>query len=414
MPRDKDVTWTLPVSFPSKRKLQFRATSVRNTPTGVHAKLYVEQIDDGYENPAKLKYTVMNVDKHEDQVRLANAAYEMLKQVDQESYSKKEFQHSLSRFCDSIWPQYIKQMEPQMVEGQLGSVVEFLLQPYLIQGGGTILFAPPKRGKSYTGLLMAVSVDAGIDTYWPVKQTKVLYINLERSGSSIKSRLGAVNAVLGEDPKRPLAVLNVRGRTLFEVKDIVADFVDKYGVGLVILDSLSRTGKGMISADDVNSQMDVLNNVAPSWLALGHTPRDDEGHIYGGIMYDAAADVVVQLITEKKPHALGIGLKVISANDIPEAPIQCLAYDFDSSGIVTLYEPEYGEFPKLSLPEASSSNDSPYYLVKDYLLDEGKATVTQMERELRLNRRTVYDILKMPGFVRLAKSGKEQFYGVKD
>ena len=86
-----------------------------------------------------------------------------------------------------------------LIRGGLPDIpVDLMLGNYIIKGGGTILFAPPGRGKSWIGLLMACSVDSGVSDVWDVPTArKCLFVNLERSAESVQRRLGLVNTAMG-------------------------------------------------------------------------------------------------------------------------------------------------------------------------------------------------------------------------
>ena len=168
-------------------------------------------------------------------------------------------------------------------------------------------------------------LSANVDKVWPVSRAKVLFINLERSALSIQRRLGLVNTALGLDADRKLLTLNARGKSLVDIKDVVAATVAKYDVGLIILDSISRAGQGSLIEDrPVNAIVDTLNNLAPSWLALAHTPRSNESHVFGSVHFEAGADVVVKLLSERTEDTLGIGLEIVKENDIGRTPKQIL------------------------------------------------------------------------------------------
>lgn len=204
-----------------------------------------------------------------------------------EAYTAKALRYDLDTFCAGLWERWMGRYQAELIGGdpELGPP-EFMLAPYVMRGGGTIFFAPPGRGKSYLALLMAISIDAGCDHLWGVKQAPVLFINLERSTTSIRRRVTQVNCVLGLEPSRPLRFLNARGRSLSDVVDGAKAIIDRDGVEVVFLDSLSRAGFGDLKDNRPgNSIMDALNGLSETWLALGHTPRNDPSHLYGTIMF---------------------------------------------------------------------------------------------------------------------------------
>ncbi|GAH52583.1 unnamed protein product, partial [marine sediment metagenome] len=263
---DDAISWQL------DNGIGFVASDIRQERTGVHAK--VEIHSDG----KALSWGICNTDRHEDRTRLANSAYSRMSETLTEAYSKEELRSDLDKFCLGLWDNHLSYYMPELMQGDdTESPLHFFLKDYVLEGGGTIPFAPPGRGKSLIALFWGVSIDAGISTFWQVSQAKVLFVNLERSGQSLKRRLGAVNRLLGLDPKRPLLTLNARGKSLHDVLPICKKAIKTNGVKLVILDSISRAGYGDLTENrPVNTIIDALSGLCKSWIALAHTPRANE------------------------------------------------------------------------------------------------------------------------------------------
>lgn len=283
------------ISWWLENGIGFIASDIRQERTGVHAKVEI------YGNDTALSWGICNTDKHEDRTRLANASYAQMDKTLTDNYSKEQLRSDLDKFCLGLWDKYLSHFMPELMSGdETENLLRFLLKPYILEGGGTILFAPSGRGKSYTALLWAVSIDAGISTLWPTTRAKVLFINLERSGKSLKRRLAAANRILGLEPTRPLLTLNARGKALYNVLPICKRAIKEHDVKLVILDSISRAGYGDLTENrPVNAIIDALSGLCESWWALAHTPRANEDHVYGGIHFEAGADIVVQLMSQQ-------------------------------------------------------------------------------------------------------------------
>jgi len=367
----------------------FRAENLRPERTGIHAKVYV------LGNTTVLAWSNFNVERDEDRVRLANSAYKHIegnKNGLKDFYPSNHLKADLDEFCLGLWEAQIGRQAAEMVNGSTERhPPKFLLRPFVLEGGGTIVFAPPGRGKSYTLMLMGISLDAGVQTLWPVQQRRVLLINLERSPQSVADRLGNINEVLGLDRKRPLYILNARGRALFDVLAAAERAIDERHIDVVLLDSISRAGLGDLNDNQaVNRIIDALNDLAPTWLALAHTPRSDETHVYGGIHFEAGADVVVQLLSEQKAMGpLGIGLDITKNNDIGKASRWVSALEFDASGLVGVRQAGPGEFQKIEGGKDLSMRDA----VREYLLDVGPQSAGDIARELGFNRSNVAFLL---------------------
>ena len=209
--------------------LRFRATNLRNERSGVHATVHV-----GF-NTVELDYDNINVEKREERVRLANGCHRLLPLPIQDIITKDNLATLLGQFCKQCWPTLLAAQRPTPLAGlvTIGPQAVYLVRPWIIKGGGSLLFGNPGDGKSYMAQLMGVSADSGVSTIWPVETiTKVLLINLERSAESIARRLAVVNRILELNPTRPLLTLNARGKSLSDIYDLALHTVEQEEVEL--------------------------------------------------------------------------------------------------------------------------------------------------------------------------------------
>ena len=221
---------------------------------------------------------------------------------------------------------------------------DFVLRGYVVEGGGTILFGAPKRGKSQAALAMALTIDAGLSGIFTAPRPRsVLYVNLERSRGSMQARLARVNAAMGLDMRRPLRFIHARGSGLAAIMPRVAKAIHAHGVEVLVLDSISRGGFGDLNSNAVaNAAIDALNSLGVSWIAIGHSPRpnpqDSSGpHLYGSVHQDAGADVLVALQSKPAPgNRLMVTLTVTDANDFAQPEPLDMVYEFDDEGIVAI------------------------------------------------------------------------------
>jgi hypothetical protein len=385
----------------------YRASNIRPERSGIHAK--VEILIDGI----PLRWSNFNIERDEDRVRMANGAHSMLGAVLKELYPKAAIKADLDMFCWQMWDVHLSSQEAEYVSGDAEEPLHFLLNPYIITGGGTILFAPPGRGKSYTALLMGVSVDSGTSQHWKdVAMAPTLFVNLERSAASVRRRLGLVNIALGLDPQRPLLTLNARGRSLVDVQDAVRRSIDRHQVEFLVLDSISRAGQGSLTEDrSSNTIIDTLNNLGPTWLGLAHTPRKDESHVFGSVHFDAGADVILQLVAERKQDTLGIALKITKENDIGRVPIKLLAYEFNERGLTEVRNAKPGEFAVLESKQDVALPEQ----IEEVLLDNGKMSASDVADLMKMDRTLVSRILNHDGrFLKLGREGGHSvMFGVK-
>lgn len=387
-----------------------RAEQIRQERTGVHARLAILM------NNVVLSWGSTNIEKDEERVRLSNSAYKHLNGLTHE-YPSTYLKHDLDLFCAGLWHETLKNLLPEeMMGAETLTPPTYLLEPYVLDGGGTILFAPPGRGKSFTCLFWAVSIDARVNTsLWRVTQRPVLFINLERSRDSVMNRLGAVNRALGLDATRSLLTLNARGKALVDVFPACRQIVRDRHIGCVFLDSISRAGAGDLTENQpVNRIMDLLNALCPTWVGLAHTPRDDESHLYGGIHFEAGADVVVRLLSEQDEDTgtLGLGYQVTKENDLGRRPMSVIALEFAQAGLRAVRRAGQGEFPNIEAQKRTSLKQE----VREYLLNVqgGAASATEIAEAIRRNRQNISEMLaKDPAFVLVRKEGRHVLYGVR-
>lgn len=385
--------------------LLFHAERIRWERTGIHASVGIGL------NQMFLAQSTFNIERDAERVRLANSAWDQLQPHAPGGYERTQLKRDLDLFCAHLWPAWSEGMEPQEIAGDLDSQIGWLLRPYLLEGAGTILFAPPGQGKSYLALLLAVSVDAGVSTLWPATRSRVVYLNLERSLQSLSRRLARVNSVLGLDPRRPLLISDGRGARLSDLERTIRALVHREGCGLVVLDSISRAGFGSpLDPAAMNEVMDLLNRLGCAWLAIGHTPRQDSSHVYGPVMQDAAADLMLQLASERRGDQIGLVIRGTKANDMKLPPPEYLEFTFDESGLIAVERARESNWPELAAGEKKSHRQQAI----DFLLTVGEATVEEIAEALGMRHHHASRLLADPTtFVRTRSEGRRRYYAVR-
>ncbi len=388
--------------------LRIAAKDVRRERTGIHALVSISL------NGTVLEYDDIAPLKREERGRLANAAYKRLGAVTQKSWPSGHMTDALGLFCLTLWDRHLEARRAIMLSAPELTPLRYVLEPYIVQGGGTILFGPRGAGKTYLGLIMARAIDAGV--LWHCQpDARVLFIQLERSEETFGRRLHLVNRALGLDPGAPMSTIIARGETLSDIRDVVARQVEEDGVGLVVLDSISRTGAGALTEDrTANTVMDTLNKVAPSWLAIAHTSHQGaadgrEMHTFGSSMFENAADVIVALTSERRGSTLGVALQLTKANDVPPQQPEFLALEFDADGLSAIRRSAQGEFAELDTTVRRSKVDE----IIEYLQHVDAATAGEVADACGLSRgRAAHILAESATFVRLRKVGRDVFYGL--
>ena len=394
-------------------KVMFIANELRRERTGFHGKLGI------FYQGQLLAHDTFNIGRNEERRRLCKAAYEHLSPLVRESYILGQLNHDLDMFClqtPDIWE---GRFEPEFLDGSAMPPIEWALKDYILASGGTILFAPPGAGKSWTALLMAVSIATGCtgedreDPLWDgVSQRTVLYVNLERSRSSLERRSTMAHRVLGfrKESVSPVSYINARGSSIMEVRKSIKTFVDSHAPCTVFIDSLSRMGTGsLVDDEDANRGADILNSLADSWVALGHTPKNDKAStaVFGSQMWTAAEDIGVKLTSQELNGALGVCLTVIKANDTAKPKPLYLSFTFQNDVLQTVIKASETDFPELAqgkpVPQA--------ILLRDWMRQAGSATTTQAARATGMKVQNVSDAFLHSGLYLVhSKAGREVYY----
>ncbi len=402
---DEAIEWDKKVS---SLLLSFKAEKISEERTGIHARVTISAQHE------ILSWSYLNVERREDRSSLSGAAHSSLKT--DAVYSKDDLRHDLDSFCAGLWDFYLSRFTPmEMIGDEMPPALTFFLKPYILEGGGTILFASPGRGKSYSALIWAVLIDAGLSIFFPVTQKRVLFINLERSGESLRRRLSMVNKALGLPPTRPLLTLNARGKSLSNVLPGCRRAIVKHNVGMVVLDSISRAGLGDLTENvSGNRVIDALSSLCPTWLALGHTPRASEEHMYGTIMQDAGADICIQLSSQLKDDGLlGIGYQITKQNDIGIHGQKIYALEFDENGLKAFRVAKSFEFPEIE----SKNRPDMLTTISEWIANQDleDATATEVANEFGYNRTVISRLFNQSGkFKRTRKEKQSVYYGLKE
>jgi archaellum biogenesis ATPase FlaH len=351
----------------------FSATRITRQRTGIHANVMIAQ---GRNN---LAWSVLNVERETDRTRLSNSAHRMLPDALKGDYSKERLGADLHDFCLALWPIYNKQFTATLVEGEPDGRIEWYCPPIVMEGAGTIVFAPGGSGKSHLAQTVAVSVNSGIGNLWyPIRSAPVLYINLERNDRSMRVRLSRINQAMGLSQREPLLMLTARGKSLDNIYEGARASIKEHGVEVVILDSISRTRAGDLNDNSpANQIVDMLNDLCPTWLAIGHTPAADSSKVFGSVMFTNGCDIAVKLTSQTVDETLGIGLEIVKANDTQRGQKQYFAFSFNGTGLAGIRKANVSEFPNLA---ASAS------LLEDIrsVLSTRPTTVDDMANELNV------------------------------
>ncbi len=354
--------------------------------TGVHAMLSI------YINDDLLGYGRLNVDSAEQRTRLVNRAHGQMSPTMRELYPAPRMQHDADLFCSGLWNAHTSQFTGQLYPGDPSYRPRYYASPLVLEGGGTIVYAPGGSGKSLLAMTLACSIEYGIESIWAeIHSLPILYVNLERDIRLMQSRLAQINRCLGADEYTALRFLHARGKSLLDVHAGIERTVERDGIGVVVVDSISRTGIGDLNDNQsANTIIDILNGMCPTWLAIAHTSKSDRDQIFGSVHFSNGADITIRLTHQERNGLLGMRLKQTKTNDVGKSPDQWLAYEFDGHRLTGIRRSSREEFPDLDRgPRHRSAHED----VAGHLSEHPRSTVKQIGEALSLPESTVRKVL---------------------
>jgi len=397
------------VDLPLPHTITFHARDIRKERTGLHALVGIS-----IDKKALLKYDTFNVGRNEERRRLARSAHSVLHSDLKLLYDMDGLCHDLDNFCLGLEIAWRGRFTVEHMAGeQQQNPLSYVLRPYIVEGAGTILFGPPGKGKSYIALLMAQCINYQIESIWnPVGEGPVLYVNLERSATSIQRRISHINRAIGLPPEYGLDVLNARGEGLIETEYTIRHAMRQKKYSCVFLDSISRVGgSGSLTEDTTaNRIVNTLSSLSSTWLAIGHSNRAGDKHTFGSIHFDAGMDIGLSIDSEDQDDGLVVGMRVTKSNDTPFPPPAALKLVFDEDGLSNIVTADSRHYPQLLAPTKISWLD----LITEFLANAGKSSTGEIAEGTGLDPGNVSRSLKHPRFIRLGREGKHVYYGLAD
>ena len=392
------------------------AQNIRREHTGIHADTAIFLLSET--PPRLLGRDVFNVGRHEDIVRLCRAVHRRLPTLAREGYSLESLENDVLYFCLWLSREWEAQ---QFVVNSYEHESEppapaFILWPYILDGGGTILFGARASGKSYLCIAFAASIANGIGVPWDTEERPVLYVNLERDERSLRRRDYAVAQAL-HLPTTKIRWLHARGFGMEAVARQVRRIVTPETV--VVYDSISRMGLGGLNNDETaNRSTDLANWASRTWIAIGHTPRGDDSHLTGSMHFENAADILVRVTRDELRNSLGLGLQIVKANDFHKPPMSITALRFGPTGLTAIEPSTVQEFPALLDHQTpATTTEAKLHELVLYMkeLPQKKTDATEAAEALGTDRSGVSRLLSGHEelFVRLPMEGKKQPYGLR-
>ena len=406
------VKWDVPLD--TGETVTYRLRDYEAKTIGRYALITVNKSGQGSTNGDLLGYDTINLGKSKQYSDLAKMAHKVMPPLSADAYPLPLMEQDLMVFCAFLYSGYesratvIQKFDASEEPAELVTV----LNPFIIQDAGTIIFAPPGSGKSYVLQSMAVSLSLGVSTIWETEQRPVLYVNLERSPASLHRREFFIRKTFGiPDTDSEVEYMHARGSSLKGISPSIQAWQSRcQGRGVVLLDSVSRTQMGDLNSNEsANNFIDCMNSMG-TWLALGHTPRADATHMFGSTHYDAGQDLGIKLMSERRDSTLGISLTGVKANDIPLPRPFFMALEFDSYGLSAIRTAKGMEFPNLIELNAADSEK----MLFEYMEKTGKSTIGDASKNLNVAPAWVATMFKTPTYKMWAKAGNDIIYTINN
>ena len=174
-------------------------------------------------------------------------------------------------------PPKMVQLKPMPDEGM---TAPFLIEPFVLTKGVSLMFGPGGTGKSMLGLSFAIAVTTGRTVLGrkPSAMGPVIYIDYEDTQAVHQLRLNGLLEGLSlteTDMKHPIHYLKPRSSIAKMRRDLHA-LMREVGPALVIVDSvgLGRGGDAMGSEETIRF-FQALNGLDTAVLGIDHMTKDD-------------------------------------------------------------------------------------------------------------------------------------------
>ena len=395
-------------------QIKVRIDNARRERTGIHGRILF------FVNGSHIAFDNINLEKGDQRGRLGRDIVRNLSDAIMSIYSEKAITHAIGMLCQAVinWDMENTKID-YIAATEFAPPVAFPLYPFLREGAGTILFAPPGTGKSWVSLIMGVCLTNGLTSPFNALKRHVIYVNLERPRNTFLVRDFAVRRALGFPSDLPSGIgyIHARGLTFKSVLWHIEQEGRRHPDSVVILDSISRTGLGSLLEDTTANQFtDSMNALGLTWMGVGHTPREASKHIYGSVHFTAGCDIETRLVGSEYGHTLNLLLETVKANDSKRNFKHAISLEFgaeEQEGLVNIREIQTDD-PGL----VAQSTDNSFRIAHAIETLGGMATPSEIADETGIQLPNVSRILtgsKGKFIVKgSSRDGRSKQYGVGD
>ena len=395
-------------------QITIKIDNARRERTGIHGRIMF------FVNGTHIAFDNINLEKGDQRSRFCRDVMRNLSDAIVSIYSEKAVTHDVGVLCQAVISWDMESVKIDYISPtEFAPPITFPLYPFLREGAGTILFAPPGTGKSWVSLIMGVCLANGLTSPFNALKRHVIYANLERPRNTFLVRDHAVRRALGFPSDQPSGIgyIHARGLTFKSVLWHIEQEGRKHPDSVVILDSISRTGLGSLLDDTTANQFtDAMNALGLTWLGVGHTPRGDDKHVFGSVHFTAGCDIEVRLVGSEYGHTLNLLLETVKANDSKRNFKHAISLEFgaeEQEGLVGIREIQADD-PGLVV----QSTDNSFRIAHAIELLGGKATPSEIAEETGIALPNVSKVLtgSKGKFVFLEdesrNAGRNKYYGV--
>ena len=395
-------------------QITIKIDNARRERTGIHGRIMF------FVNGTHIAFDNINLEKGDQRSRFCRDVMRNLSDAIVSIYSEKAVTHDVGVLCQAVISWDMESVKIDYISPtEFAPPITFPLYPFLREGAGTILFAPPGTGKSWVSLIMGVCLANGLTSPFNALKRHVIYANLERPRNTFLVRDHAARRALGFPSDQPSGIgyIHARGLTFKSVLWHIEQEGRKHPDSVVILDSISRTGLGSLLDDTTANQFtDAMNALGLTWLGVGHTPRGDDKHVFGSVHFTAGCDIEVRLVGSEYGHTLNLLLETVKANDSKRNFKHAISLEFgaeEQEGLVGIREIQADD-PGLVV----QSTDNSFRIAHAIELLGGKATPSEIAEETGIALPNVSKVLtgSKGKFVFLEdesrNAGRNKYYGV--
>lgn len=230
----------------------------------------------------------------------------------------------------------------------------YLLKPWLLTDGPTILFGAGGSAKTYLALTWAVCLATGAPflAEEPLERVRVLYVDYEATAERLRMRLRNIQNGLGIGTEQVSGIFYWPGSApLAEMVPALRRKVKRERIGLVIVDSLLLAAGGSPKeAEIATGYFNALRQLEVPSLSIGHVVKDEEGDKYpfGVIVYHNSARLTwnVKRQQEEGENVVHVGLFNRKANDDKQMPSVGLRLEFEDEAFYCQREDVRAHFVK--------------------------------------------------------------------